>query len=125
MSSIDDKFSAARRPRILHTFKIPPSLAWDGGKSTITMHELTTAEEKTASKAAGFDLQLAHSEAAKRALHAIDGKALVYADGAVDTAWEDMGGKVRALCIKAYLRFASASEDEDESFFGSEVVAVE
>jgi hypothetical protein len=131
MPTVDDKFAAARRPRILHTFNIPPTLAWDGsnggpgGKDKITMHELNTGEEKLASKAAGFDLQLAHSEAAKRALHAVDGRLLVYANGDVDTAWEDMGAPVRALCIKAYLRFASAREEDDAAFFESEVVTVE
>lgn len=123
--SLDDKFRAAKMPRTIHEYEIPPSLRWDGGPSTVGLRALTVAEELTASKVGGLDYMKAQYEATRMSIASIDGRPVAVKDGEDVALWERGGPKLRSLLVQAYNRLSSPSADEADGFFASATVKVE
>jgi len=116
----------AKRNRVVYEYKIPESLG--GGKNGIpckvALVQLTAEQELMASKIGRFDMMKSQYVATKLSIVEMDGKPSDQADGGLDSFWERCDPRVRSLLLQAYNRVSSPSKEEEESFFGSEVVRV-
>ena len=116
----------AKRDRIVFEYNIPESLG--GGKGgvpqKVSMTQLTAEQELQASKIGRFDMMKSQYVATKLSIVEMDGKPSDQADGGLDSFWERCDPRVRSLLLQAYNRVSSPSKEEEESFFGSEVVRV-
>jgi hypothetical protein len=116
----------AKRDRIVFEYNIPESLG--GGKGgvpqKVSMTQLTAEQELQASKIGRFDMMKAQYVATKMSIVEMDGKAPDKGGGGLDSFWERCDPRLRSLLLQAYNKISSPTKEEEEGFFGSEVVRV-
>jgi hypothetical protein len=109
-------------PKILTTYTIPESVRKSASNplpSKITMRELSSSEELQSFKVGRGDPMKGQYDACVRAIVALDGQPVSYADGSVDKFWEGCGPKMRTLLLQAHARMSGTTNEEDASFFAS------
>lgn len=123
MGVLEDRLAAAKKPRVVHTFTFPKSVASD--VRSIGFKELTAEEELVASKRAGVDAFRVVYERMREALVEADGKPVSLADGTSDVAWISLPPPARELALAAFQKIHSATEAQAEDFLQSQVVRVD
>lgn len=88
--------------RVKWTYKLPPAIAKDTEIESVSLVELTAAEEMMATKRAMNDPIRLAWEMPKESLRAVNGSPLSAADGTIDKVWESMHPKVRSFVMAAY-----------------------
>jgi len=119
--SIVDQLSerdARLKDRVIHTFKIPETLATHGVKE-IGLVELTMEEELLATRRSRGDAVRLAYEYAKECLRVVDGKTVRTTDGSADKMWNALHPKVRQLVIRAYGVLHQPKMEEDAAFLES------
>lgn len=109
--------------RVIHTFKIPETLASHGVKE-IGLVELTMEEELLATRRSRGDAVRLAYEYAKECLRVVDGKTVRTVDGSADKVWGALHPKVRQLVIRAYGVLHQPKMEEDSAFLESHEVRV-
>lgn len=109
--------------RVIHSFKIPESLASYGVKE-IGLVELTMEEELLATRRSRGDAVRLAYEYAKECLRVVDGKTVRTIDGSADKVWSAMHPKVRQLVIRAYGLLHQPKAEEDSAFLESHEIKV-
>ena len=115
--------AARNNERVIHTFKIPESLASHGVKE-IGLVELTMEEEMLATRRSRGDAVRLAYEYARECLRVVDGKTVRTMDGSADRVWNAMHPKVRQLVIRAYGVLHQPKMEEDSAFLESHEIKV-
>jgi hypothetical protein len=107
----------SRLPRT--TYKIPEGVRNATDPRTVTLRQLTYAEEKAAMEAkerggGGFLM-----EGAKRSLCAVDDTPVTWTDNQAEIVFTGLSNKVRDLVVQGFGRIALPSKDESEDFLSS------
>jgi len=115
---------APKVKRAVHTFDVPKKLAAEVGHDQVGLQELTSEEELLAFRRSKGDKGALTAELVKASIVEADGKKLSAGDGSVDTFWNGLHPKLRALVMEAYSSIHSAAEEDEQSFLGSRKVRV-
>jgi len=120
------QFDEVKKHRVVREFTLPESLIGKDsiGPRKVALRQLSADEELMASKIGRFDIMRAQYAAAKLSIVELDGKPVHYADTVLEAFWERSDPRVRSLLLQAYNRLSSPTKEEEEDFFGSEVVKV-
>jgi len=119
MQNLPDRADEVRAHLPRTTFTFPDGARAPGDPKTVTIRQLTSGEEEAAliaanKKGLGFEY-----EGAKRAMAAIDGKALSWEDNGVEEAFLGLSNKVRDLVIRGFAQVALPSKGDAEDFLAS------
>ena len=120
-----------------HTFKIPDEKRDSEGKlvskgvrefatdpHTITLRQLTYAEETQAFEAASVSKTSFNYEGALRSIVAADGKPVTWTNNEKETFFSGLSNKVRDLVIRAFAQVALPTVQEASDFLASETIEV-
>lgn len=101
---------------VADVYDLPSIVQRDSGYKTISVKQLSSADELVAAdRCRGNAIRLA-TELAKAALCAVDGSTLQFGDGSVDVAWEKLGQRGRQLVLTA-LNNNTTMDDGDVTNF--------
>jgi len=118
---------ATKAERAVHVYELPEnllvSLGTDKWKS-VTLVELTAAEEQAAMKRCKSDPMRLAVEFAKQALVEVNGEKVSLGNQSVDRAWDEFPSKMRSLVMSAYNEIHNPSEEEQAGFLKSRTTRV-
>ncbi len=123
MGVLEEKLAAAKKPRAIHTFTFPASVASD--VRSVGFKELTAEEELVASKRAGQDAFRIIYERVRESLAEADGKPVSLADGTADAVWLGFPPPARELVVAGFQKIHSVEEKAAADFLGSQSVRVD
>ena len=106
----------ARLPRT--TFTIPESCRIETDPTTITLRQLTFAEEKAAMEAKEKGGGSFASEGAKRSLCEADGQPITWTDNQAENFYTGLSNKARDLAVQGFIKIALPNRGEAEDFLG-------
>jgi hypothetical protein len=106
-----------RLPRT--TFEVPETARTETDPHTVTIRQLTFAEEKAALEAKEHGGGSFEMEGAKRALCAVDGNPLSWTDNQIENVFSGLSNKVRDMVVRGFVRVALPSKVEADAFLAS------
>lgn len=108
-----------------HAFTIPESVReFSTDPSSITIRQLTYAEETQAFAAAELRKTTFNYEGAMRSVVDADGKAITWTDNEKETFFAGLSNKVRDLVIRAFAKVALPTVREASDFLASEKITI-
>jgi hypothetical protein len=107
----------AQLPRT--TFTIPESCRTATDPHTVTIRQLTFAEEKSAMEAKEKGGGSFASEGAKHALCEADGQPITWTDDQAENFYRGLSNKARDLVVQGFIKIALPNKGETEDFLGS------
>lgn len=122
MSRLQQMSNEAKAERPVFEFTIPESIS--GDVKTVGLIELTAQEEMQAAKRSGGDQMKLAYELVKQCIVEVNGEKVKLSDGTVDTAFNKMPSKARAMVLAAYADIHAPPEDAAQDFLASRKVRV-
>ena len=101
------------------TFAVPETARTATDPKTVTIRQLTFAEEKAAFEAKSHGGHSFEYEGAKRALCAADGQPLTWTDNQIENVFTGLSNKVRDMVIRGFARVCLPSQKEADDFLAS------
>jgi len=101
------------------TFTVPETARTATDPKTVTIRQLTFAEEKAALEAKGHGGHSFEYEGAKRALCAIDGQPITWTDNQIENVFMGLSNKVRDMVIRGFSLVCLPSQKEADDFLAS------
>mgnify|MGYP005615287627 CR=1 FL=1 len=108
--------------RVVVTYEIPARLQKTARGITVTsigIAELTPLDEIEAAKRSRGDTTRLAFELAMQSFAEVNGRPVSAGDGGVETAWTQVGPKIRNLVMTAYSELNQAGGSDVQDFLGS------
>jgi hypothetical protein len=113
---------AAQHPS--YVFIIPATVrAWISDPTTVSLREITLAEEMSASQMASGGFGFAY-ECLKHAVVSADGQPITWDEAGKERFLEGCSPRVRNLLVKAFSKLHEPAKKEEEDFFAEMRVVV-